>query len=100
MGKGAGELADLVNVPKRIKQTLAGSPFQRSAAALVAGLVSSRLLSKKSETRDEEKSGWLHRLFPDLNLKKILSLLLNSYLEPEKVDLEALLKARLREYLK
>ncbi|MFT4549995.1 MAG: hypothetical protein ACI8XO_002267 [Verrucomicrobiales bacterium] len=101
MARGAGEVVDFVNVPKRIKQTLSDTPLKRAATALVAGFISSKLLSKKKQPdHDDEKSSWFHRLFPDFDPKNLFSLLLTSYLEPDKIDLESMLKTRLRDFLK
>jgi hypothetical protein len=66
----AADLADLANVPKRIRRSLCDTPIKRAAAALVAGLLSSKILSKKNRDPKLQKSGWLHRLVTDLDLKK------------------------------
>ena len=96
----SGELADLVNVPQRIRRSLKDTPVKRAATALAAGFISSKLLSKKRRSTKQRNPGWLHRTFPDLDFKKIVTLLLKSYLEPETIDLRALLRERLRDYLK
>ena len=99
--RDATELGDLVNVPKRIRTSLADAPLRRAATAVAAGLISSKLFSRKKRSRSgDEKPRWLHRLFPEFDLKKIIRLLLKSYLEPEEIDLRALIRERLRDYLK
>ena len=99
ISENTAELADLVNVPKRIRRSLSDAPMKRAATALVAGLVSSRLLSRQPDTAGATKHGLFHRLFPDLDFHTILRLLLKSYLEPGEIDFRALLRERLRDYL-
>lgn len=100
ISENAGELADLVNVPKRIRRSLSDAPMKRAATALVAGLISSRLLSADRSRAQDSESGLIHRFFPDLDFKGVVRLLLKWYLEPGEVDLRALLRERLHDYLK
>ena len=100
ISENAGELADLVNVPKRIRRSLSDAPMKRAATALVAGLISSRLLSADRRRAQGSESGLIHRFFPDLDFKGVVRLLLKWYLEPGEVDLRALLRERLHDYLK
>ena len=96
----AVELADRVNVPRRIRRSIADSPLKRAATALLAGLAGSRLLTKSRPRSRKAGPAWLQRHFPNLDLKKIVRLLLVSYLEPEKIDLRAWLREQLRDFLK
>lgn len=98
--RDSSDLADLANVPKRIRSTLTKAPLGRAVLALVAGLVGSRLFSRKRPRPKNSSPGWFQRWFPDFDRKKLLTLLLQSYLEPDQVDLRALLRERLREFLK
>jgi hypothetical protein len=100
ISENAGELADLVNVPKRIHRSLTDAPMKRAATALVAGLISSRLLSSNRDRPRSSESGLIQRFLPDMDFRGVVRLLLKWYLEPEEVDLHALLRERLREYLK
>ncbi|MGI9240541.1 MAG: hypothetical protein ACR2RV_07050 [Verrucomicrobiales bacterium] len=99
ISENAADLADLVNVPKRIRRSLSDTPMKRAATALVAGLVSSKLLFSRSDSTGTTRHGLLNRFFPELDFNSILRLLLKCYLEPEEIDLRALLRERLRDYL-
>ena len=101
ISRDAAELSNLTNVPKRIRSTLADAPLRRAATAMIAGLVGSRFLSKKKRRpRDGSSQGWLRSFIPDFDLKKILAVLLKCYLEPDEVDLPALIRAKVKDYLK
>ena len=98
--RDTSDLADLANVPKRIRATVSEAPLARAAAALAAGFISSKWFSKKGSHSSDSSRGWFRRTFPEFDLKKLMALLLKSYLEPDLVDLGALLRNRLREHLR
>ena len=100
MRRDTGDMADLVNVPQRIRKTIAEAPLARAGGALIAGIVGSRLLTGRKRRADGPSGGTFRSLFPDFDFRGILRLLLKAYLEPDEVDLKALLRERLREYLK
>lgn len=99
--RDATDLGDLVNVRKRIRESIADPPLRRIAAAIAAGLISSNFLRRRRRRADgEERPGWFQRLIPELDFKAMVRLLLRCYLEPEEVELRAMIRERLREYLK
>ncbi len=100
ISKDASDIGDFVNVPKRIRTSLAEATGVKVAPALAAGLLGSQFFKKKRKGSEEEKAGWLSMVFPEFDLKKIIHLLLKSYLEPDQVDLKAIIRERLREFLK
>jgi len=97
LSRDTGELTEFTDISKRIRSSLGDAPLGRAAAALVAGLVGSQLLSGwRRQPKDPASPNWFQRSFPEFNLEKLVGLLLRSYLEPDQVDL----KAMLRDYLK